>query len=341
MSLANTDPSSGDTITNIQRELNALSSFTGKAINVAKDTIPAWTYSGIGASGNDMFDRLDAVSSSYHPTTGHTHDGTAGNGVPISAGDLADYNNLYGMVQRVNYSDVTDVTGTSFDFSSVFTGKTPGGSYSTVGVFAIGSFRQNIVRIRYKDQPVTDIDGFEIYGRFDVTGTEPSYVWTIDFFVMDPDAGETAADIGTLDASQYGVDLYFMEVFDSSDRITIPETLTNLIPLGGTGGAGGGMPITDSFTGTSISPTSAARQVWRYTGASAQTIATIDNVAIEDGGEIEITGTSDTNTITLEHNDVSQGWILNGTWVGVKYSKILLRWDETFLRYVEVYRNGL
>lgn len=54
---------SGTAIVNVQRELNSLASFLGKALNIAKDALPTWTEDEIGAAGDDVFERVDALSS--------------------------------------------------------------------------------------------------------------------------------------------------------------------------------------------------------------------------------------------------------------------------------------
>ncbi len=81
--LNNADSSSGTALTNIQREFNALSSWTGKALNVAKDVLPTWTNNDIGASTDSLFDRADAVAPLFNGTTGHKHTGADGDGAPI------------------------------------------------------------------------------------------------------------------------------------------------------------------------------------------------------------------------------------------------------------------
>jgi hypothetical protein len=106
-------------------------------------------------------------------------------------------------------------------------------------------------------------------------------------------------------------------------------------------GAVGGAVYIDAFTGTTITATNDATQVWRYTGGSAQTLSAITATAAPNGAVIEITGTSNTNTITLNNNDTAGGWIINGSWTGHQYSKLVLRLDTTFNRWVEVSRNGL
>lgn len=84
LDLSNAATESGTSIVNSQREFNALSSYTGKALNVAKDTIPAWTNNDVGASGNNLFQRGDALTAEFNSSTGHTHSGAPGEAPPIN-----------------------------------------------------------------------------------------------------------------------------------------------------------------------------------------------------------------------------------------------------------------
>lgn len=104
-------------------------------------------------------------------------------------------------------------------------------------------------------------------------------------------------------------------------------------------GAAGGQYTTQNFTGVSITTTADGLQRWRYTGGMAQILATI-TASVIDGAVLNIMGTSDTNTITLNHNDVSSGWLLNGAWSGYRGSILSLQYDSTLVRWVEVSRNG-
>lgn len=56
--LLNTDSSS---ITDIQRELNAIARYTGKTTNTAVTTAPAWVDNTIGASSDSLFDRIENI----------------------------------------------------------------------------------------------------------------------------------------------------------------------------------------------------------------------------------------------------------------------------------------
>ena len=54
-------PNSGGPINNVQAELNGLDSFTGKAVNGTPTDKPAWASNAIGAAGDDIKQRVDAV----------------------------------------------------------------------------------------------------------------------------------------------------------------------------------------------------------------------------------------------------------------------------------------
>lgn len=84
LDLQNAASESGTSITNTQRELNAVSSYTGKALNVAKDILPAWTNNDIGASGNNLFQRANLLTAEFNSSTGHSHSGAAGEAPPIN-----------------------------------------------------------------------------------------------------------------------------------------------------------------------------------------------------------------------------------------------------------------
>lgn len=59
-----------------------------------------------------------------------------------------------------------------------------------------------------------------------------------------------------------------------------------------------------------------------------------------DGTIVRLVGTSDTNTISLDHNDSADyGAILNGDCTLKKYNMITLQWDSELVRFIEVGRN--
>lgn len=60
--LNNAAPESGTAVANTQRELNSLASFLGKALNIVKDALPAWASDDVGAPGDNVFQRVDALT---------------------------------------------------------------------------------------------------------------------------------------------------------------------------------------------------------------------------------------------------------------------------------------
>lgn len=66
----------------------------------------------------------------------------------------------------------------------------------------------------------------------------------------------------------------------------------------------------------------------------------VDTALFQDGQIIRLYGTSDTNHITLDHNNVDYGVILNGQSVTLKLGiSIELMYDETEKRFVEQMRS--
>jgi hypothetical protein len=62
---------------------------------------------------------------------------------------------------------------------------------------------------------------------------------------------------------------------------------------------------------------------------------------LKDQSIIIVTGTDDTNTVTLQHNDAQYGAILNGDKTLGKYNSVTLLWDNTMERFLEIGGNTL
>lgn len=62
LDLADTDPASGATINNVQRELNSEASFTGKATNAAENATPTYTSDAVGIANEDLQARAGALT---------------------------------------------------------------------------------------------------------------------------------------------------------------------------------------------------------------------------------------------------------------------------------------
>ena len=178
ITLANTDPISGATVDNLQREHNSAASYMGKALNSSKDDFPSWTTNVVGTALDTLFARGDALTERFDATTGHTHDGSAGEGPQILAANV-DAVPLRGYV--LQGTDVLGVTGSSSDVSATFTGKTPGGSQFLEGV--VTSAPQNKVLVRQASGPDEDTEfhdafGNHVYGRL----TEAAGTWTLSYY---------------------------------------------------------------------------------------------------------------------------------------------------------------
>lgn len=84
LSLGNTVTASGSSITNIQREFNSLSSFTGKPINQVFNYTPVWSNSDVGTTSDSVKARADDITAEFNSTGGHKHTGAFGDAPKIS-----------------------------------------------------------------------------------------------------------------------------------------------------------------------------------------------------------------------------------------------------------------
>lgn len=104
----------------------------------------------------------------------------------------------------------------------------------------------------------------------------------------------------------------------------------------------GGRTVTD-FTTTVLTVSTPGDQVFNYVGSSAQVsglnfFGTISGIA--DGTEITVIGTSDTNTMTINPIDGTDGMIMNGPIVLTRGVAITFQKSNTLARMVEIGRNN-
>lgn len=207
-SLQNAVAASGPDVINVQREINSLNAFTGRPSGSAYNATPSWTNNDVGTSGDDLQDRAEALTAEFNPTTGHTHDGTAGNGGPISASDLDDIN-----YYRADWGTTTktSASGTSSNISSEMSGKVSGGGSSSAGVITAAPNNRVVLVTADTEQAIEDAAGQRVYGRI----TEASGTWTLSFYTNEAGV-ETAHSLSSQD-----IRIYYREVFTLATLPTI------------------------------------------------------------------------------------------------------------------------
>jgi hypothetical protein len=318
--LQNVDAASGGPLSNIQRILNGYATFMGtNAAAIAFDEAPNWTSNNIGAVNDTLFLRIDAIDAAFSDLSPY---------LPIASASTA------GIVSIVSQTFGGDKTFQDFvELQSELYYVSQQDSVSS-GATAVLNTPTNVI-YQVDNASLTGIAGLG----------EP----TKDQFVILTNLTGSAVNIAHLENTANtdintgtGDDI----TLENDASLNLYYDLQNLVwrVVGGSGsggGAGGGLPVRNTFTGTTITTTEDARQVWVYTGGSAQTLSSIDTTLIPDQGEIEVTGSDDSNTITIENNDVSGGIIVNGTREIYKYSKVVLRWDATLDRVIVVSDNGI
>lgn len=210
LALADVDAASGTSVTNAQTEFNAINSFIGGTINSLKDYLPTWTNNDVGASSDSLKARAEALTLSFNEASGHNHDGSAGNGGPISAGSLADFNNFVANWQEVTFDGAT---GTSDDVSTPFAAKSSGGAASTIGVITDAPNNRVMIVDKVTGEQIETAEGLTIYGRL----TESGGTWTLTYYSISGGT-ESSATLPTTD-----IRIFFLEVFTRANEPTIPS----------------------------------------------------------------------------------------------------------------------
>lgn len=198
---ANTDPVSGSAVVNIQENVNSLNHFTGRASNVNKDALPAWSSNDAGAGTDNLYERADALTLKFNSSTGHKHTGGAGDAPPINSVDIASVVLRGSVIRGV---DVTGAIGGSSNVSAQFSTSTPSNSQTVKGVVVNAPYNQVILRDLFGDK-IVDGSGNEVYARL----TESTGTWTLTYFV-NLSGTETAYSFG----SATNLSWYYQQLFN-------------------------------------------------------------------------------------------------------------------------------
>lgn len=209
--LANAESASGPTVTNAQREINSLNSFSGRASGSVYNVTPTWTNNDVGSSGNNLKDRAEALTAEFNNTTGHTHDGASGNGGQISAANLSGINYYTGVRQVVT---VTTGAASTTNVTSTFSGQTPGGNTTTQGVVTSSPYNKCYLVNQADGTAFVDAGGQVVYARL----TESSGTWTLSYFTNEAGV-ETSYSFGTTQTAL----VYYIQVYSLANVPTFSE----------------------------------------------------------------------------------------------------------------------
>lgn len=203
------DAASGTAIPNIQRELNSLASFLGKALNTVFNALPSWTNNQVGSSTDPVETRTDNLTQRFSGSAGHTHNGTDGNGPAVAATTLTGTPLAGWFSQGV---DLTGVTGGTTDVSTQLSGQGVSTSSVVKGVVVSTQYNRVIVRqgpaASNPGDEYTDGSGNEVYARVTNAGGS-SGTWTLTYFV-DIGGTETAYSFSGSNSVRW----YYQQLFD-------------------------------------------------------------------------------------------------------------------------------
>lgn len=198
-------PGSGGFITNLQAEINADGTYTGRPVNSGPSTTPIYTNNQGFTPGESLKNRADALTLKFHGTSGHLHTGANGDGPQISASSLASVP-LAGYI--IQGASIIGASGSSTDISAQFTGFVPSSGPTSEGVVCTFPFNKSLLR---QYQGPNQGDSFEdpsgniVYGRITNSGS----TWTLSFYVV-IGSTETAYSF----PSPVDIDFYYQRLYN-------------------------------------------------------------------------------------------------------------------------------
>lgn len=317
VTLSNTDPSSGSSVSNIQRELNAFSSYTGKATNIAFDSIPGWADNTIGASSDSLFSRIEAIQTRVG--------GKTAGGVLFGSLEQ-DASNLFWNDTTNRLGIGTNAPGANFDLSGRMAIRAqtiaPTGTY-------LNGIASSFVLLSSAASGISRIEN---------NGTN-------DFlFIANKGSADIIFDTPVIGLTTGEILSTFTVTQNSMSLVAYDNAASGWIPLAGGGGSGGESFEASIAVINNITLNSGVRRTRRKSsGGSPQTLAQFDmtNLVADDDGLIcEVWGSSDTITYTIPTTATGIGY-MNGEWVGVLGSVIAFEYDHAALHMRELYRNGI
>lgn len=218
LGLNNPDTASGTSITNLQREQNAIWSFLGGIINQVKTYLPTWSNNNGFTSTDSVKDRVDSISGKFNSTSGHGHTGAAGDGPAISSSSLA---NVVLRGFQVRGVDISSPSGSSINVSTQMTGKSVSSGQTVKGVVVSSPYNEVVIKRltgSESDTHIEDSSGNVVFGRL----THSAGVWTLSFFT-DVSGTETAYTMTAGDTSA-GIKWWYIELFNPiTDAPVYPE----------------------------------------------------------------------------------------------------------------------
>jgi len=209
--LLNAAVDSGSSVVNVQKNINSIASALGISTNQAANLVITWANAIVGSSSSSAKDKIEALVNKFHETSGHKHTGVSGDAPKITASDLASFNNLWAQWKSFQKSGVSS---TSTDVTSSFFGQFPTGTSTSEGVIVLPPYNRCWIVDSNTLTMLEDSEGQRIYGRL----TESAGTWTLSYFTNESGV-ETAHNITT----PINIDIYYIEVFNSEMRPTIPS----------------------------------------------------------------------------------------------------------------------
>jgi hypothetical protein len=307
----------GATVSNSQREHISISSYTGKSLNSASGDKPSWSSSIVGASGDTLKARGDALTLKFQGTGGHGHTGAAGDGDQINLGT-----SVVGTLPLSFLASSGNISVTNLSFAGLLSGSivTASGVTGTDAevpeptALVIELSNGSLSSINMIEAP----SGVQLLVLRNKTGNSIT--------IKDEDGGTAANRILT------GTGANLPVADDASIWLFYSTEVSRWCVVGGSGGGGSSIAV-NSFTGTTLTLGAETSQSWRYTGTT-QSLSSFDLSSAVEGTRITVINIAAV-VLTIPFN-VTGVVYQNGTKELAQYQSVTYEYVDSLSGLVEV-----
>jgi hypothetical protein len=225
VALNNADPDSGDSVDNVQKEINSIRNYLGKTGTDLTD-VPSFSTNLAGSGGQNVLERVSAIDAKFSGSDGHSHTGIDGDGYPINALSVINLDKF--SMHYTSFEKAWDAGESEMDISSDITGKgvaNLGDPTDQSGVVATAP--GNLCLIQWKDAThlnyglLLHSSGAIVYGRLTA--------WVLNLYYKNASGVETAfTDVG----SGVTLKITYREIYRCENRPDVDSSEDFITGLG-------------------------------------------------------------------------------------------------------------
>jgi len=208
VALENTsDGDSGASVENTQQAHNETFDAVGMT-GIDDATRKNYSSNEVVTDGDDHKVAIGKIDAEFNDATGHSHNGTSGDGTPVSAPNISNMNQFFAYWQSVTEDGITG----SSAIMSALSGFTDGGDATTEGVITLPPSNKVWIYDKTVGASFIDNEGQVVFGR--MVFASPNFI--VNFFTNEVGVETTYNFSGSED-----IRIFFLEVFNQANRPTV------------------------------------------------------------------------------------------------------------------------